>query len=77
MKASKLLQYQEKAFYNIQEALACGQKRIVIEMPTGFGKGIVFSKTIEYLQQRNEVKTISKNNCMESKKTFKCKYLSS
>lgn len=58
MKASKLLQYQEKAFYNIQEALARRQKRIVVEMPTGFGKGMVFSKTIEYLQQINDVKIL-------------------
>ena len=58
MKVSKLLQYQEKAFYNIQEALDRRQKRIVVEMPTGFGQGIVFSKTIKYLQQTNNVKIL-------------------
>ena len=51
MKEFELRPYQKQAISAIQEALIRGQKRIAIEMPTGFGKGEVFAKAIEYLQK--------------------------
>lgn len=49
----QLRPYQTKAILAIQEALMHDQKRVAIEMPTGFGKGMVFAKTIEHLQKTN------------------------
>ena len=53
MKAMQLRPYQTKAIFAIQEALMHDQKRVAIEMPTGFGQGMVFAKTIEHLQKTN------------------------
>ena len=51
MKEFELRPYQKQAISAIQEALIRKQKRIAIEMPPGFGKGMVFAKIVEYLQK--------------------------
>ena len=51
MKEFELRPYQKQAISAIQEALIHGQRQIAIEMPPGFGKGIVLAKVIEYLQK--------------------------
>lgn len=53
MKASHLRPHQIKAISAIQKALSCNQKHIVIEIATGFGKGLVLAKTIEMLNKEN------------------------
>lgn len=52
MKETPLRPHQIKAVNAIQEALARKQKRIVIEMVTGCGKGLVLAKTIEILSKK-------------------------
>ena len=49
MQEIKLRPYQVKAIDSIQEALNRHQKHIVVEMATGSGKGIVLTKTLEFL----------------------------
>lgn len=51
MKAIELREYQIKAIDAIQNALERGQKRMVIEMAVGCGKGIVLAKTVEMLSK--------------------------
>ena len=51
MKATQLRSYQIKAIDAIQEALERNQKHIVIELPAGFGKGLIFAKTVENLNR--------------------------
>lgn len=51
MEAIHLRPYQIKAISAIQEALACNQKHIVVEMATGCGKGLVLAKTVEMLSK--------------------------
>lgn len=51
METKQLRPYQINALNAIKKALANGQKRIVVEMALGSGKGIVLSKTIEHLQK--------------------------
>lgn len=51
MKEFELRPYQKQAISAIQEALIRKKKRIAIEMPPGFGKGMVFAKIVEYLQK--------------------------
>ena len=58
MKEFELRPYQKQAISAIQEALIHGQRRIAIEMPPGFGKGIVLAKVIEYLQKTKAVKIL-------------------
>ncbi len=52
MKTIQLRPYQMRAISAIQEALACNQKHIVVEIATGCGKGLVLAKTIEILSKR-------------------------
>lgn len=52
MKAIQLRPYQIKAIAAIQEALACNQKHIVVEIAEGCGKGLVLAKTVEILSKR-------------------------
>lgn len=58
MKEFELRPYQKQAISAIQEALIHGQRRIAIELPPGFGKGIVLAKVIEYLQKTKAVKIL-------------------
>ncbi len=51
MKAIQLRPYQMKAIAAIQEALACNQKHIVVEIAEGCGKGLVLAKTVETLSK--------------------------
>lgn len=51
MKDIKLRPYQIQAIEAIQAALDRGQKKMAIEMPTGCGKGIVFAKTVDKLNE--------------------------
>ena len=51
MKSIQLRPYQSKAIDAIQEAILRKQKYIVIELPAGFGKGLVFAKTVENLNK--------------------------
>lgn len=51
MEEIQLRPYQIKAIKAIQAAFARGQKRMVVEMSPGSGKGIILIKTIEYLQK--------------------------
>lgn len=51
MENLQLRTYQIEAIHAIQEALKSGQKRIVIEMISGSGKGMVLAKTVEYIQK--------------------------
>lgn len=53
MKAIHLRPYQIKAISAIQEALACNQKHIVVEIAAGCGKGLVLAKTVEMISKRN------------------------
>ena len=52
MKNIELRLYQNEAITAVQEAVARGQKNIVVEMAPGCGKGLVFAKTIENLQKK-------------------------
>lgn len=52
MIAIQLRPYQMKAIDAIQEALACNQKHIVVEIATGCGKGLILAKTVEILSKR-------------------------
>ncbi len=58
METLKLRPYQVQAIDAIQEAIERDQKRIVIEMPTGFGKSLVFAKTIEKINELNKGKIL-------------------
>lgn len=51
MKAIKLRPYQSKAIEAIQNAVDRNQKHMVIEIPSGFDKGIIFVKAIEKLNE--------------------------
>lgn len=51
MKDIKLRLYQIQAIEAIQAALDRGQKKMAIEMPTGCGKGIVYAKTVDKLNE--------------------------
>lgn len=53
MKDIKLRSYQIEAIDAIQAALSRGQKYMAIEMPPGFGKSLVFAKTVEILSESN------------------------
>lgn len=53
MKEVQLQSYQIEAIEAVQGALARGQKHMVIEMPPGFGKSLVFAKTVEILCRLN------------------------
>lgn len=53
MKATHLRPYQLKAISAIQEALACNQKHIIVEIAAGCGKGLVLAKTVEMIGKGN------------------------
>lgn len=53
MKNIILRSYQVEAIEAIQAALSRGQKHMVIEMPPGFGKSLVFAKTVEIFSESN------------------------
>lgn len=63
METAQLRPYHIKAVDAIYNALTRGQKRIVIEMVPGSGKGIVLAKTIESLQKlkMNKILIITSN----------------
>ncbi len=54
METLKLRPYQVQAIDAIQEAIEREQKHMVVEMPAGFGKSIVFAKTIEKINELNK-----------------------
>lgn len=53
MKNIILRSYQIEAIEAIQAALSRGQKHMAIEMPPGFGKSLIFAKTVEILSESN------------------------
>ena len=53
MKNIILRSYQIEAIEAIKAALSRGQKHMAIEMPPGFGKSLVFAKTVEILSESN------------------------
>jgi len=58
MEALKLRPYQVQAIEAIQKAIERDQKHMVVEMPVGFGKGLVFAKTIEKINEFNKGKIL-------------------
>ena len=58
METLKLRPYQVQAIDAIQGAIERDQKRMVVEMPTGFGKSLVFAKTIEKINGLNKGKIL-------------------
>lgn len=58
MEALKLRPYQVQAIEAIQKAIERDQKHMVVEMPVGFGKGLVFAKTIEKINELNKGKIL-------------------
>ena len=55
MEEMQLRPYQIKAIDSVQTALIKGQRHIVVEMAAGTGKGVVFAKTVEFLQQNKKL----------------------
>ena len=51
METIKLRSYQIAAIKAIENAIERGQKQMIVEFPTGFGKKIVLAKTIEKLNE--------------------------
>ena len=51
METIKLRSYQIEAIKAIENAIGRGQKQMIVEFPTGFGKKIVLAKTIEKLNE--------------------------
>lgn len=51
MKINKLRPYQNQAINAIREAIERKQKHMIIEMPIGCGKGLIFAKTIEEINK--------------------------
>lgn len=51
MKSIQLRPYQSKAIESIKTAIKQGKKYLAVEMAAGSGKGMVFAKTIEFLQK--------------------------
>lgn len=67
MKDIQLRPHQIKAIEAIQQALNHNQKHMVVEMPTGCGKGIVLAKTVEMLSKLGLGKTLVAANGMAVK----------
>ena len=67
MKATQLLQYQSEAVDAIQKAFERKQKHIVVELPTGFGKSLIFAKTAEYLNRMKAGKILVASSSMTLK----------
>lgn len=67
MKAIHLRPYQIKAISAIQEALSHNQKRIVVEMAIGCGKGLVLAKTIEMISKENAGNVLVLTDRLEAK----------
>lgn len=55
--------YQKEAIMAIQKAITKKQKRIVVDMPTGFGKGIILNKTIEFINGFSNEKILVVTSC--------------
>ena len=53
MEKFSLRPYQVQAINAIQEAMAQNQRHMVVEMPAGCGKSLVFAKTIEKINELN------------------------
>ena len=53
MEKIKLQKHQIEAIHSIKKALEKGQKRMLIDMPTGCGKEIVLAKTVETINELN------------------------
>lgn len=68
MREIKLQSYQTEAIDSIKEALNRHQKHIVVEMVTGSGKGIVLTKTLEFLSSINSKNILVVTDRMEIKK---------
>lgn len=58
MKTIQLRPYQSKAIESIKAALNQGKEHFVVEMAAGCGKGTVFAKTIEFLQEAKNQKIL-------------------
>ena len=58
MEEMQLRPYQLKAVNSVQTALIRGQRHIVVEMASGTRKGVVFAKTVEFLQQTKNYKLL-------------------
>ena len=52
MEKIKLQKHQIEAIHYIKKALEKGKKQMLIDMPTGCGKGIVLAKTVETIAHR-------------------------
>ena len=53
MEKIKLQKHQIEAIHYIKKALEKGKKQMLIDMPTGCGKGIVLAKTVETINELN------------------------
>ena len=70
MKAIQLRPYQIEAVNAIKGALDNGQKRIVVEMATGTGKGLVLAKTVELLHKQAISNVLVVTNRLELKENI-------
>ena len=68
METMELRPYQNKAIDSVRTALNRGQRHIVVEMAVGTGKGIVFAKIVEFLQQTKNHKILVVVDRLEIKK---------
>ena len=68
MEEMQLRPYQIKAIDSVQTALIKGQRHIVVDMAAGTGKGVVFAKTVEFLQQTKNYKLLVVVDRLEIKK---------
>lgn len=68
MKTIKMQPYQVKAIEAIQKALNYRQHHIIVEMATGSGKGIVLTKTLEFLNSISQNNILVVTDRMEIKK---------
>ncbi|MGN9171783.1 DEAD/DEAH box helicase family protein [Lachnospiraceae bacterium HCP1S3_A8] len=71
MKEIELTYYQKDAIEAIQEALNCGRKHIVVEMPIGCGKSIVLAKTLEIINNITTEKILVVTNTTDKKLQIK------
>ena len=71
MEEIQLRPYQIKAIKAIQAAFARGQKRMIVEMSPGSGKGIILIKTIEYLQKLKTGNILIVTNALAIKEQLK------
>ena len=71
MEEIQLRPYQIKAITAIQAAFARGQRRMIVEMSPGSGKGIILIKTIEYLQKLKNANILIVTNALAIKEQLK------